>query len=402
MDGIVTYVGRWAGALWAILVEAGVWLLAGFVVAGLLHALVSRAWIERQLGGRSGVWKAALLGAPIPLCSCSVIPFAAGIRRQGASRGASASFAISSPEIDVPAVGLTWGLMGPAMAIARPIAAFVSALGAGLLIDRFARGNGRADRVANGGDGAKAACCASAAPVVKACCCSGAAEEAGVAVGAQRAAGEGAAGGSCCAAQGGTGSTRWGVRALRFSFVTLPRDLGVWMSVGLGLSALIVVLVPAGWIEENLTGSGVGEWASRGLMLLIGMPLYVCATSSTPLVAALVSAGLSPGAGLVFLLAGPATNPATMAWVLKDLGGRALAIYLAVIGVVAFGAGTLVDLALPRSLFEVAGGVAREHAHAGIMHQVAGGVLAALLVAGMVGRIRWRARGEARVAQGVA
>ncbi len=387
-------------ALWDILVEAGIWLLAGFFAAGLLHVLVRRSWIEKQLTGRAGVWKASLLGAPIPLCSCSVIPFAAGVRRQGASKGSSASFAISSPEIDLPAMGLTWALLGPVMAIVRPISALLSALTAGVLIDQFGDKKTVALQVEQPSpqesgccsskpaptpcceSEASSSCCSDAPKPVSSCCSS-----------------EPAPAASCCASGQQAEQSKW-LRATRFSLLTLPKDLGIWMGVGLIISAIILAAIPPGWIEANLTGGQFGAWASRGLMLLIGIPLYVCATASTPLVAALLAAGLSPGAGLIFLLAGPATNPATMAWVLKDLGVRALIIYLLVIGSVAFGAGTLVDLAMPGGWFSVAD-VVQAHTHAGLLHQLAGGLLALLLAVGIIRKVAgWSRLGSPRTAKG--
>lgn len=389
---------RWAIALWDILVEAGVWLLAGFVVAGLLHALVPRAWIERQLSGRWGVLKGALLGAPIPLCSCSVIPFAAGVRARGASKGASTSIAISSPEVDLPAIGLTWALLGPVMAIVRPVVALISAISAGLLIDRFCDDRGEGSP----GDGPSASsedCCSASAssssccstPSAEVSCCSKDEPPASSCCSHTR---EDAPASSCCHEKP-MRREPWIVRALRYSFVTLPADLGVWMGIGLGLSALIMVLIPPGWIQENLTGGELGAWASRLLMLGVGVPLYICATASTPLAAALIAAGLSPGAALIFLLAGPATNPATMAWVLKDLGVRALGIYLGVIAIMSLAAGTILDMLLPNGLGKVSE-ILTVHEHAGLWDQVAGGVLAIVLGVGIVRSLSTRLGGLLR------
>ncbi len=380
---------RWAIALWDILVEAGVWLLAGFVVAGLLHALVPRAWIERQLSGRWGVFRGALLGAPIPLCSCSVIPFAAGVRARGASKGASTSIAISSPEVDLPAIGLTWALLGPIMAIVRPFVALISAISAGLLIDRFCDDRGEDRTIEEAPDAASGGCCSASTGASSCCskdepsessCCSGADDEAPAS--------------SCCQGKA-VRREPWIVRALRYSFVTLPADLGVWMGIGLGLSALIMVLIPPGWIQEHLAGGELGAWASRLLMLGVGVPLYICATASTPLAAALIAAGLSPGAALIFLLAGPATNPATMAWVLKDLGTRALGIYLGVIAVTSLAAGTILDMLLPNGLGKV-GEIMEAHEHAAVWDQVAGGVLAIVLGVGIARSLSTRIIGFLR------
>ncbi len=378
------FLARWAIALWDILVEAGVWLLAGFIVAGLLHALVPRAWIERQLGGRWGVLKGALLGAPIPLCSCSVIPFVAGVRARGASKGASTSIAISSPEVDLPAIGLTWALLGPMMAVVRPIVALISAMTAGVLIDRFCSERVPNASLSDAGPAAGGCCSSTQTTAAASCCTEQKPSHSDCCSKTERPQTP-----SCC----GTQTPRrqpWFGRALRYSFITLPADLGVWMGIGLVLSALIMVLIPPGWIEEHLTGGELGAWASRLVMLGIGVPLYICATASTPLAAALIAAGLSPGAALIFLLAGPATNPATMAWVLKDLGTRALGIYLGVIALTSLAAGTILDLMLPGGL----GGI-REileaHEHTALGDQIAGAVLALVLGIGVLRSLgtRW-------------
>ena len=116
-------------------------------------------------------------------------------------------------------------------------------------------------------------------------------------------------------------------------------DLAIWLSIGLVMAAIIGAAVPPGWFEEHI-GSGI---ITKLVMLMVGIPLYICATSSTPLAFSLVVAGLSPGAALVLLLSGPATNVATMSWLLKDLGVKALVIYLATIAVIALGAGIIFD-----------------------------------------------------------
>lgn len=386
------YLLDWLDAFWGILIEAGVWLLAGFVAAGLIHALVPRRWLERQLGGRGplSIVKASILGAPIPLCSCSVIPMAAGLRRGGASRGSSASFAIASPEIDAPAFTLTWALIGPAMAIARPIVALATAIAAGLGIEategRF-RGRGTAVEPAAGTSGCASSSapapggksCCSAAPAPASCCSSATAP----AIACCEAEATAAGGGSCCAPAGRDERTPWWRDALRFTFVTLPADLAGWMTLGLALSALVVVLIPPGWIDQHLQSGTLGPIAAKLLALVVGIPLYVCATASTPLVAALMAAGLSPGAGLVFLLAGPATNPATMAWVVRDLGWRSLVVYLLAIAGMALGAGFAVDLLLPAGWF-VLGDALHHHEHVAWWDQAAAVVLALLLGGGLL------------------
>ncbi|MEO1583607.1 MAG: permease [Planctomycetota bacterium] len=316
-------VARFGVALGGVLGDAGLWLIAGFGVAGLLHAFVPASLVARQLGrrGTASVLKGAVIGAPLPLCSCSVIPAAAALRRGGASKGAAASFAVATPEIDVPAFSLTWALLGPVMAAARVIGAAVSAVTAGLLVDAVSRDEDSSRLpVVGQQDGGTRECCRS----------HGTAHD------------HGHHHGGFDTDQDSDQDIR--VRrtlvgrvgqALRYGFVDLPADLAGWLIIGLLASAAVGAFLP----PDLLTGSlGAGPLAVMAAMGL-GLVVYVCATGTTPLVAVLVAKGLGPGPALAFLLAGPATNPATMAWVLKDLGRSAFAAYVGAIGAVAFVSG---------------------------------------------------------------
>lgn len=415
MEAVGLWLIEWWAAFWGILVESGVWLVAGFAIAGALHVLVPRSLLKRALGG-TGLWpvvRGALIGAPLPLCSCSVIPTAAGLHRSGASRGATAAFAVASPEVDVPAVGLTWGLLGPWFAVTRPIVAIAIAIATGLALDRDPRGakggkrelgstqggmdtgsqsgsgqprtidllgasvpvqGGVSKPVASGQVPAKPGSCCSSTPVAEA-----------------RA--------SCCAEQPPATSThgmgRKLVEMLRFAFVTLPTSLAAWMLIGLAIAALVTVLVPADWTSEGGLAAGlVGGVITQCLIaLVIGVPLYVCATTSTPLAAAMLAAGAHPGAALVFLIAGPATNPATIAWIAKDFGSRSAATYVAVIATGAMAAGVGLNGLLSEHL-QLAE-LVHVHEHGGaVLPQIAGGVLLAVLGVGLVRALRARVRAK--------
>lgn len=333
--------------LWMILVESSVWLILGFAIAGIVHALVPRAWMLKHLSG-GGFWpiaKASMLGIPLPLCSCSVIPVAAGLRKQGASKGASAAFAISTPQTGEESIPITWALFGPVYAFTRPVVAVITGLIAGLLID-FTGKREETDEhqaepeldhdpgaialnITNAGDANKAiaaiesrhtdkppkSCCADSNPAPAKSCCGSQEPE--------------------------THSTvlEKSKIAFKHGFGTMLIDLAGWLAVGLLLAAAIGAFVPDSFISEQV-GTGL---MPKFIMLLVGIPLYICATSSTPFAWSLVAAGLSPGAALVMLLSGPATNVATMSWLIKDLGVRALVIYLTVIAAVALAAGILFD-----------------------------------------------------------
>jgi len=290
---------------WMILTEAAPWLLVGLALAGVVHAFIPGRLLDRALGGTGigPIARASLLGIPLPLCSCSVIPVAAGLRRGGASKGSSAAFAISTPQTGEESIPLTWALLGPWFALARPVVAVVTAFTAGVLINRLTTDEGPKR---------------------------GASEDP-----------------HCdrCAADGDTPDepkpsiASRAKKAVGYGFGTMLLDLAPWLVVGLVLSAVVAALVPEQWIEQHVGGGILPMLA----MLVVGLPIYVCSTSSTPLAAALVAAGVSPGAALVLLLAGPATNLATMAWLIKDLGVKSLVLYLATIAVFAVGAGWLVD-----------------------------------------------------------
>ncbi|MFK7883490.1 MAG: permease [Phycisphaerales bacterium] len=334
------FLSRFLAELWHILVESGVWLLVGLLLAGVVHAFVPRAWFMRHLGGRGfgAVGKASLLGIPMPLCSCSVIPVAASLRRQGAGKGASAAFAISTPQTGEESIPLTWALFGPVFALARPVIAVMTGFIAGSAIDAL-----------DGDENLKSA----AAPVKD--------------------------------RDEPTGSIRERlVIAWHHGFITMLRDLAPWLTVGLLMAALISAALPTGWIAENV---GTGVWPKIA-MLFVGVPLYICATSSTPLAWSLVAAGLSPGAAIVLLLAGPATNVATMSWVIKDLGVRSLIVYILTISAVALGAGVVFDAFFSDMITLATRG--ESHAHGGGAWGLAQSMGAGAISAGLLWAVSTR------------
>ncbi|MBG0777981.1 MAG: SO_0444 family Cu/Zn efflux transporter [Desulfovibrionaceae bacterium] len=333
---------------WNVLLESAPFMLLGFAVAGLLKALVPDSLVARHLGARPGrrsllpVLKASLLGAPLPLCSCGVIPAAAGIRAQGASRGATAAFLISTPETGVDSVAVTYALLDPLMAVIRPVAAFLTATLAGLAIDATGPESER-ESAAHGEAGQAAAPRPpaleplAAAHACTSCSCSGHACASRV-PGHE---GHAHAHGSAASADAET-RPQLAVRlraGMAYAFGDLLVDIGGWFLAGVLIAGAVSALVPAEFVARHL-GSGFAPMLG---MLALSVPLYVCATSSTPIAAALVLKGLSPGAALVFLLAGPATNAATILVVSRMLGRRAAVVYVAVIALVAVALGFAVE-----------------------------------------------------------
>jgi hypothetical protein len=303
------------GALVWVVAESAPYLLFGFLLAGLLNRWVSAERIHRAVGKPTfgSVLMGAVFGAPLPLCSCGVAPSAISLRRRGASRGATLSFLISTPETDVTSLAITWALMDPLLALARPVAAVFTAIMAGVAANLVDRGE------------SPASACVTADPG-----------------GHGSHAGHGPHGGhetaaAGCGCEGHSCSTEEGSRrrVLDYAFRELFDDISWWLLLSFVLAGVILVLVP-----DSLFASGWGSgWQAMLLMLVLGVPLYMCATSSTPIAAAMVLKGLSPGAALVFLLSGPATNAASLLLIARFIGKRATVIYLASIaaGSILFG-----------------------------------------------------------------
>ncbi|MEP0354308.1 SO_0444 family Cu/Zn efflux transporter [Paraglaciecola sp.] len=266
-----------------LFVESAPYLLLGMLIAGVINQLVPKNWIEKTLGKKGSVVNAAVIGAPLPLCSCSVIPVAMGIRRSGASKASTASFLVATPETGIDSIGVTYALMGPVMAIARPIAAIFSAIFTGTLIAMFTDNK---------------------PPTHKK-------DQAAVS--------------SCCS---GTKSTQLTLiqkisAAFTFGYGQLLRDFMGWFLVGLFFAALITTYLPEDYIAQHAQGLG-----TMLLVVLISIPMYVCATASTPIAVGLLLSGITPGAALVFMLTGPATNIATLMVIKNELGKKELALYL--------------------------------------------------------------------------
>ncbi len=309
--------------------ETAPFLLLGLFLAGWVKILIPTSGVHRLLGKptwRSALY-AALFGLPLPLCSCSVVPLALSLREKGASREASLSFLISTPETSIDTVLLTWGLLGPVMALARPVVAFFNAVFAtavSLLVRAFHHGEDEAP--------------APNLPVVSSACSVDHADEhanghcpCGCEDTEYHVVGPAGLWASFKAAVG-FGRDRGAVplRTLardagQYAFRELMDDLSLWLVVGVAAAGLISALLPGDW-TTRIPG---GQFGGMLFMLVIGIPMYVCAVESTPIAAILIAQGLSPGAALVFLIAGPATNLATVILLRQTFGRGFLRIYLA-------------------------------------------------------------------------
>ncbi len=321
---------------WGILVESSGFILLGFVMAGLLKAFVPGDLVAKHLGNgdAASVLKAAAFGVPVPLCSCGVLPAAAGLRTQGASKGAASAFLIATPETGVDSIAVTWALLDPVMTVLRPLAAFFTATTTGLLVNFFDREgqpweqkNATFDKKLEEslehrlGSNETSAQNGTAPFLMDSSSC-----------------------GKGCGCTTIKTTTTLGIRqklfnGMRFAFGDLFADIGPWFLGGIVLAGLITTFLSPEIVQRYL-GHGIFSMVA---MLVVAVPLYVCATASTPIVAALALKGLSPGAALVFLLAGPATNAASLTVVTKILGKKATGIYLGAIIVCSLGMGMMAN-----------------------------------------------------------
>jgi len=322
--------------------EMSPYILLGFLIAGLMHAFVSQRTFARHLSGTGwrSVVKAALIGVPLPLCSCGVLPTAIAMRRNGASKAASTSFLVATPQTGVDSIAATWSLLGPAFAVIRPVAALVTAMFGGMAVGRTEQES------------------------VKVCATDLSSDEPG----------HKGFGAKC-------------LDALRYGFIDLVGRIGGWLVAGLIIAAIITVYVPADFfavLGRNPVLSMLG-------VLIIAIPMYVCATGSIPIALALMLKGLSPGTALVLLMAGPAANFASFTLISREMGRKSAAIYLAsiIIGAMAFG--LAIDYLMPAEWFAVgvADGVSCHSHHAlDLFPTICSVILVSLLVITFVKRFK--------------
>ncbi len=288
-------------SIWDMLNEMSPYLLLGFLLAGLMHAFIPGQLFSRYLSGRSfrSVANAALFGVPLPLCSCGVIPTAMSLRKEGASKGAAVSFLIATPQTGVDSILATYSLLGLPFAIIRPIVAFLTALFGGQMVNLV-------DAKQDDATTTKAKSHTALAPTF-------------------------------------AGKVK---EALKYGFGEMMEDIGKWLVIGIVVAGLIS-LIPDDFFAVFKDNS----FASILLVLCISIPMYLCATGSIPIAVALMLKGLTPGAALVMLMAGPASNMASIMVIGKVLGRRTLITYLTSIIGGAIGAALAIDYLLPASWF---------------------------------------------------
>jgi len=291
--------------VWVLTNEMSPYLLLGFLLAGIMHEFLPSTLYTNHLGKNNfkSVFLAALFGVPLPLCSCGVIPTAMGLRREGASKGATVSFLIATPQTGVDSIIATYSLMGLPFAIIRPIAAFLTAVLGGTLVNKIETHHQTSPR-------------------------------------------EGFINNSSPSGEKKGGRLSG---AFKYAFIEMMEDIGKWLVIGLVIAGIITAAVPDAWF----TAFQGNTLYSILFVLLFSIPMYLCATGSIPIALALMMKGLTPGAALVLLMAGPASNVASILIINKVLGRKTLAIYLLSIitGAIVFALG--IDYLLPSEWFTV-------------------------------------------------
>ena len=336
--------------IWVLVCEMAPYLLLGFLLAGLMHEFVPKSLSRRYLSGRSmkSVLWAALFGVPLPLCSCGVIPTAMGLRREGAGKGATIAFLIATPQTGVDSIVATYSLMGLPFALIRPLVAMVTAVMGGWLVNATYN-EILAVRSPQKHEEEHHDCCCGKHHEEKhshGCCCGEHHEEEHHDCCCGKHHEEKHSHGCCCGEHKRNIWHRLG-DAMTYAFVEMMGDIGKWLLVGLAVAGIITALVPDTWFAVFQGNSLL----SILFVLLLSIPMYLCATGSIPIAVALMLKGLTPGAALVLLMAGPASNAASIVVIRKELGWRTLLVYLGsiVLGAVVFG--LAIDLLLPEAWF---------------------------------------------------
>jgi uncharacterized membrane protein YraQ (UPF0718 family)/copper chaperone CopZ len=297
----------------AVLAEMAPYLLLGFFIAGILHAFVSERVIQRFFGGNlyTSSINASLFGVPLPLCSCGVIPTGMSLYKNGASKGSTVSFLISTPQTGVDSILVTYSLLGLPFALIRPIIAFVTGVIGGVITGSVSRNETIQETTIK--------------------------------------------------SSGNIKQLTWKEKIadiFHYGFVEFLQDISKWLIIGLLLAAAISALIP----DDFFTAFGLNPLLQMLIVLAFSVPLYICATASVPLAAVLILKGISPGAALVLLMAGPATNMATITMIGKVMGRKTLFSYLGTIIIGALVFGLIIDYLLPASWFLV-----NDNGH--LMHQ---------------------------------
>lgn len=343
LETYVQWMVKYGGNVWAVLLELAPWLLLGCLVAGILHVWIPPGTIRRQLGrpGFGSIFKAALAGVPMPLCSCGVIPAGIGLYKEGANRGASVSFLVATPQTAVDTTFVSYSFLGWPFALFKLLSSFLTGLLAGGIAEKW--GGHEVHPVEQ--------------PTTE--------HQAGEDVAPPRYA-------------------TWRARLIGvwdFGINSLLGMVWKWIVIGVVVSAALTTFIPPDFFGDSVYVSG---FSGLVVALFISLPMYACSTASVPIAAGLVHAGLPPGAALVYLVAGPATNVATIGAIFRVFGGRVTGIYLGVIIVGSLVFGYFFDFLVDMTAMRI-------HDHAHHEHGNPLAAVAAIFLVILLVRFAWRA-----------
>lgn len=288
-----------------ILNEMSPYVLLGFLIAGILHVFINEATLTKHLSGNGWkpIIKAAAIGIPLPLCSCGVLPTAVSLRRQGASKAATTSFLIATPQTGVDSIAATYSLLGLPFALIRPIAALVGAVLGGKAVGVLAPDTAAKDICPD----------------------------------------------KCVTSEDKRRLPNKIKESVKYGFSDMIDSMGKWLVIGLVIATLITVFVP----DTLFVGLREYPLVAMIAVVMIAIPMYICATGSIPIAMSLMLKGLSPGVAFVLLMAGPAANFASILILNKTQGRKATIIYVVSVVVTAIVFGLAIDYLLPSEWFTI-------------------------------------------------
>ena len=340
LDIIIDYMLLFLREMWGLCLEMAPYLLLGMLVSGLISIFIDSSFIFKHIGQKNAgsVLKSTLFGIPLPLCSCGVIPVAATLRESGASKGATVSFLVSTPQTGVDSIFLTYGMLGPMFALFRPLAALASGFFSGIVINNF--DHDMHHHLSESDNDPKTK----------------------------------------------DSLHKRIISGVKYGFLTLPADIVIPLTQGLVVAAAIAILIPPQFIAEHFSSSNLIQYT---MMLAVSLPIYVCATASIPIAVVLMAKGITPGAAFIFLMAGPATNASSIAVIKNILGKRTLYHYLVLIAFTAISFGYILDNFLTVTLPDMS-----SHTHHHVMDDYGSIILSVIFLAILVNAYFYRSKSE--------
>ena len=340
LDIIIDYMLLFLREMWVLCLEMAPYLLLGMLVSGLISIFIDSSFIFKHIGQKNAgsVLKSTLFGIPLPLCSCGVIPVAATLRESGASKGATVSFLVSTPQTGVDSIFLTYGMLGPMFALFRPLAALASGFFSGIVINNFDHDMHHHLSESDNDPKTKESL------------------------------------------------DKRIISGVKYGFLTLPADIVIPLTQGLVVAAAIAILIPPQFIAEHFSSSNLIQYT---MMLAVSLPIYVCATASIPIAVVLMAKGITPGAAFIFLMAGPATNASSIAVIKNILGKRTLYHYLVLIAFTAISFGYILDNFLTVTLPDMS-----SHTHHHVMDDYGSIILSVIFLVILVNAYFYRSKSE--------